>query len=121
MSSWAKFATLSSLITSKDISTASHTLDSKLHQTPILKLVADARAKGYDTVCLPLTTAKWKDRWVDMCLLPVGASIRDRDIAAEERAEAWRSDPTFLLDEVTMTRLGACLATLQYLYNNIIR
>jgi type II protein arginine methyltransferase len=105
MGSWDKFATLSALIASEDIVKESR-LQTYPYETSILKLVADARGKGYDTICLPLTTAKWKDRWTDMCLLPVG-SVRDRDVAAEERAEIWRSKPAFLLDEVTMSRLGA--------------
>ncbi|KAF9450345.1 PRMT5-domain-containing protein [Macrolepiota fuliginosa MF-IS2] len=39
-------------------------------ETPVLKLIREARNKGYETICLPLTTEKWKERWEGMCLLP---------------------------------------------------
>jgi protein arginine N-methyltransferase 5 len=105
MSSREKFATLSIAITSEEVLGSSQP-ENAVFETPVLKFAADARNKGYDTICLPLTTAEWKQRWTDMCLLPVG-SDRDRDMDAEARAEEWRSRPAFLPEEVTITRLGA--------------
>ncbi|EMD34129.1 hypothetical protein CERSUDRAFT_141621 [Gelatoporia subvermispora B] len=72
-------------------------------ETPVLQAAAEARAKGYDTICYPLTTDNWKTRWQDMCLLP-GEDVKDRN-ALEQRAEAWRAKPAFLRDEITVTRL----------------
>ncbi|CCM04304.1 uncharacterized protein FIBRA_06475 [Fibroporia radiculosa] len=64
---------------------------------------AKAQAKDYEAICCPLTTEKWKTRWREMCLLPAG-DIQDKE-SLERRAEAWRSRPGFLCDEVTITRL----------------
>ena len=42
-----------------------------------------------------------------MCIMPsTGAAGNEEVIAAEKAAEAWRKSPSFLLDEVTITRLG---------------
>lgn len=71
----------------------------------VLTLVADARDRGYDSVCLPLTTQKWRDRWTHMCLLPTGSDPHT-DMAAERLAEPWRSNPNFQRQEVTITHLG---------------
>ena len=74
-------------------------------KTPSQKATAEARAKGYDGICLPLTNDRWKARWRELCLLhPEG----NPDAAAlEQSAENWRAKPGFLRDEVTITRLGA--------------
>jgi type II protein arginine methyltransferase len=104
MSSWDRFCSLSTHISLKEFVQASAQGDTTYAST-VLKLVAETRSKGYDLICLPLTTEKWKSRWRDMCILPSG-SDRDRDVVAEERAEAWRANPAFMRDEVTMTRLG---------------
>ncbi|KAF8992848.1 PRMT5-domain-containing protein [Cyathus striatus] len=100
MTTWTPAATLATFLTLEDIVEASRT-DDKEYETPVLKLVVDARAKGYDVVCLPLTTDKWKTRWSDMCLED---SEKDKEAAAKA-AEAWRSNPAFRDDEVTITRL----------------
>lgn len=77
------------------------------HDTPALSLSADAQAKGYQAICLPLTTGKWRERWQNMCIMPsTGAAGNEEVIVAEKAAEAWRKSPSFLLDEVTITRLG---------------
>jgi protein arginine N-methyltransferase 5 len=55
---------------------------------------------------MPLTTDKWKTRWSEMCLLPIERSDQDKESAAKA-AEAWRLNPAFQRDEVTMTRIGA--------------
>lgn len=73
-------------------------------ETPILRTIADARAKDYAGVCCPLTTEAWRERWRGMCLLPMN-DAHDK-IAIERKAEAWRSTPAFERDEVTLTRLG---------------
>jgi type II protein arginine methyltransferase len=89
----------------------------------VLKLVEDAESKGYQSVCIPLTTQRWKARWEDMCLASPAPSTnlakkresrRDsrivnanqRDAKAEKRAEQWRLRPVFERDEVTITQIG---------------
>ncbi|KAI0049761.1 PRMT5-domain-containing protein [Auriscalpium vulgare] len=73
--------------------------------TPVLEAVAHAHTRGYDVVCLPLTTDKWRERWRRMCISTMGADELGEGAEAEARAEAWRANPVFELGEVTMTRL----------------
>jgi hypothetical protein len=77
--------------------------------SPVLTLVAQAAARGYESVALPLTTEPWKDRWHGMCVLSGAGEGEDRELDQENarRAEVWRTAPTFTRDEVTVTRLGA--------------
>jgi protein arginine N-methyltransferase 5 len=103
--SWDSSASISTLLTHSDIQKASNEPHTPDASTPILALSAQARSKGYDLVCLPLTTEKWKTRWTEMCLLPTGTALH-ADMAAEKRAEVWRANPGFLRDEVTITQLG---------------
>lgn len=110
MSSWDRFSTLSTFITLEEFTQLSAQNDTT-SESPVLKLVAETQSKGYDVICLPLTTEKWKKRWIDMCILP-SESDGDRDAHAETRAEAWRAGPAFLRDEVIMTRLGRLSALL---------
>lgn len=42
----------------------------QLPDTPVLQLIKGTRNKGYDAICLPLTTQNWRERWEGMCLLP---------------------------------------------------
>ncbi|KAJ7739774.1 shk1 kinase-binding protein 1 [Mycena maculata] len=102
--SWDSSASICTLLTLEDISKASHDPPTTATPTPVLALSAQARKKGYDLVCLPLTTDKWKKRWTEMCLLPSGTDL-GTDMAAERLAEAWRAKPGFLRDEVTITKL----------------
>ncbi|KAF8639417.1 hypothetical protein AX17_001507 [Amanita inopinata Kibby_2008] len=102
---WDIRATIATFLTLEDIEKASATLDHRQHATPVLKLISEARSKGYDIVCLPLTTDKWKQRWSEMCIQPSEISECERDAAAEKSAEEWRACPGFLKDEVTITRL----------------
>jgi protein arginine N-methyltransferase 5 len=104
MSSWNGSATISTFLTLEDLSDAPKNPEN-INQTPVLERLAEGHEKGYDAICIPLTTEKWKKRWSDMCLLPTG-SERDVQISTEQQAEAWRSKPCFLQDEVTITRLG---------------
>ncbi|KAF7327615.1 Protein arginine N-methyltransferase [Mycena kentingensis (nom. inval.)] len=97
----ASTTSVASLLTLPELALAAPTADAA---TPVLSLTSQARNKGYDLVCIPLTTEKWKKRWTEMCLLPNGADLA-ADMAAEKLAEAWRSKPSFLLDEVTITQL----------------
>jgi protein arginine N-methyltransferase 5 len=110
MANWEQLASISALLSQEDITIASGD-EFDGYASPMLKLVAEAHSKGFDYTCLPLTTPHWRDRWTEMCVLPSGKE-RDkaRDIAAEKRAEAWRSNPGFLKDEVNITRLGDFLA-----------
>jgi type II protein arginine methyltransferase len=104
MSSRDGFVTISTFLTLEELLDAQKNND-KNYETPVLEQLAVAHDKGYDSICIPLTTQKWKKRWSDMCLLPSG-SDRDTQNLAEQQAEAWRSKPCFLQDEVTITRLG---------------
>jgi type II protein arginine methyltransferase len=106
--SWsATRATIAAFYTLDDIQRASDSLGETKHATPVLKLVSESRSKGYDAVCMPLTTDKWRERWAQMC---IQSSEWEGDeqgsAAAERRAEEWRARPAFLKDEVTITRLG---------------
>ncbi|KAF9069256.1 PRMT5 arginine-N-methyltransferase-domain-containing protein [Rhodocollybia butyracea] len=92
---------------------------SEPYETVPLELISEAQTKGYDSVCLPLTTEAWRKRWTEMCLMPSDSvhpenrsreSRREsrllrRDSAVEKKAEAWRENPCFEWDEVTITRL----------------
>jgi len=77
------------------------------YETPILRLLSTSKARGYDTVCIPLTNEKWQARWKNMCLSPEDEG--EKDDSAERISEAWRSNPVFLSEEVNVTRLGACV------------
>jgi len=107
MPAWDPAAALSTCLTLQDISKASQFNNSFNAEktTPVLKLIETEAAKGYGKLCLPLTTEKWKERWSQMCLLPTESSEQDKETAART-AEAWRLNPAFERDEVTITRLG---------------
>ncbi|KAH9936058.1 PRMT5-domain-containing protein [Amylocystis lapponica] len=94
--------TFTSHVSLEDLAQVSVRSDSA-RENPILKVAADAHAKGYEATCLPLTNEKWKTRWRDMCLL-LTDDVQDKD-ALEHRAECWRSKPAFVRDEVTISRL----------------
>ncbi|KAF9266605.1 PRMT5-domain-containing protein [Marasmius fiardii PR-910] len=117
MSAWDPSATISARFNQSDIIRVSNSLDSA-HQTPVLQLTSEARSKGYDSICLPLTTDSWKKRWAGMCLLPESGDEKkkresrresrmfvSRDVTADKKAESWRENPCFELEEVTITRL----------------
>ena len=104
--SWNTGALIATYLTLEDISRAASALDQQQHPTPVLKLVSDARAQGYNAICLPITTDKWKQRWTEMCIQSSDLEEHERDMVAERRTEEWRARPSFLNDEVTMTRLG---------------
>lgn len=55
-------------------------------ETPVLQLIKEARNKGYETICLPLTTKKWKERWEGMCLLP-NPSASTSELEASQEVE----------------------------------
>ncbi|KAF8899935.1 shk1 kinase-binding protein 1 [Gymnopilus junonius] len=99
-SAWDPHATISTYLTLEDIAKTSN----EQYETPILKLVADSKQKGYKRLCIPLTTEKWKKRWSEMCLLPMGVTPESKESAALA-AETWRLNPGFRKDEVTITRL----------------
>jgi len=102
----APFATLATTVTHEDILEKAAQGHGP-HDTPVLSLSSEAQAKGYQAICLPLTTGKWWERWRNMCIMPsTGAADNEEVIVAEKEAEAWRKSPSFLLDEVTITRLG---------------
>jgi protein arginine N-methyltransferase 5 len=99
-----RWATLATVLTTEDVADAIGAPDSN-SETPVLRLAAEARAKGYDTLSLPITTEKWRKRWAEMCLVGVDATDTEEQ-AATRAAEAWRLRPGFLKDEVTISRLG---------------
>lgn len=96
-------ATVATHLSLDDIARAAVDRDPNF-ETPILRLLSDSKAKGYDTVCVPLTNDKWRTRWKKMCLSPEDEA--DKDESAERISEAWRSNPVFLSEEVNVTRLG---------------
>jgi len=100
----AEWATVATCLTHEDIADAIRSPSAE-YETPVLQLIAEARNKNYDTVSLPLTTDKWKKRWTEMCIMSLDATEAEKEAAAE-KAEAWRSMPSFMSDEVTMSRLG---------------
>lgn len=100
---WVPSAPLAGVISSEDISTASVNQDPAF-QSPVLKLLSQSKAKGYDIACIPLTNEKWRTRWKHMCLSPDTGEEKDEN--AERISEAWRSNPVFQKDEVNITRLG---------------
>lgn len=99
-------ASLASCFTFDDISQASARTNGS-DKTPVLKLIKESHAKGYDFVSIPLTTPKWRERWRNMCIVPsASADVTEETAAIEQQAEAWRKAPSFLLEEVTISRLG---------------
>lgn len=99
-------AGLASCFSFEDISQASARTDGS-DKTPVLKLIRESQTKGYDFVCLPLTTPKWRERWRNMCIVPsASANDADENATAEQQAEAWRKAPSFLHEEVTISTLG---------------
>jgi type II protein arginine methyltransferase len=99
-------AALASCFTYDDISQAS-TRTNGSDKTPVLKLIKESHAKGYDFICIPLTTPKWRERWRNMCIVPSASTDGTEETATiEQQAEAWRKAPSFLLEEVTISRLG---------------
>jgi len=98
-------ATVAGHLSLEDIASAAADRDPS-YETPILRLLSTSKAKGYDTVCIPLTNEKWQARWKGMCLSPEDEAAKD--VGAERVSEAWRSNPAFLREEVNVTRLGAC-------------
>ncbi len=99
------FASISTFLTHEDIAKASTDLKQP-NQTPVLKVVSEAQTKGYEQVCIPLTTENWKNRWKGMCLMPSEENEGERNTEAAKRAEAWRGGHSYNRDEVTITRLG---------------
>jgi protein arginine N-methyltransferase 5 len=75
-------------------------------ETPILRLLAQASARGYESMCLPLTTDTWRARWHSMCVLSGAPEVEEADKENAMRAEIWRNAPAFNSNEVTVTRLG---------------
>ncbi|KAH9972795.1 PRMT5 arginine-N-methyltransferase-domain-containing protein [Lactifluus volemus] len=65
---------------------------------PGVSFIDDARSRAYDTVCVPLTTAKWRDRWRDMCII-TSEHHGERVESTERHAETWRANPAFELGE----------------------
>ena len=75
------------------------------HHAPFQHCLQDATSKGYESVCLPLTTENWKLRWEGMCLLPAEGGSNDASKACARAAELWRQRPCFLPDEVALRHL----------------
>ena len=115
-------ATVATHISLDDIANASADRDPN-YETPILRLLSASKAKGYDTVCIPLTNEKWRERWKKMCLSPEDEA--EKDDSAERVSEAWRSNPVFLREEVNVTRLGAwaesskCTLGIHFYHRNV--
>ncbi len=101
MTSWENPVPVATFLSSSDLETRSQ------RGSQDTSLINDARSRTYDAVCIPLTTAKWMERWRGMCVI---SSERDeRAERSELRAETWRANPVFELGEVSITRLGMSL------------
>lgn len=97
MTSWENPVPVAVFFSSSDLENRSPR-DSQVHP-----LIDDAISRTYDAVCVPLTTAKWMERWRGMCV--ISSEPDERPEGSELRAETWRANPAFQLGEVTMTRL----------------
>ncbi|KAI3618068.1 shk1 kinase-binding protein 1 [Moniliophthora roreri] len=118
MSAWDPSASISTNISLSDIRRVANSPDPN-YETPILQLISESKSKGYNNICLPLTTDAWKERWSDMCILPDASGdekkkresrresrmFLSRDVVADKKAEVWRESPCFEREEVTITRL----------------
>lgn len=98
MTSWENPVPVAAFFSSSDLENGSPP------DSQVRPLIEDARSRTYDAVCIPLTTAKWMERWRGMCVM--SSEPDERPEGSEVRAESWRANPVFELGEVTMTRLG---------------
>jgi type II protein arginine methyltransferase len=80
---------------------------------PALELRGQSIAESYDSLCLPLTTEKWKSDWMRMCLQP-GDKRESKRFAsdAQKETEKWRKNPVFEKDHVTISTLRTLLGFL---------
>jgi type II protein arginine methyltransferase len=102
MTSWENPVPVAAFISSADLQARTQS-----DPPPEVSFIDDARSREYDTVCVPLTNVKWRDRWRDMCIIT--SEHHNETVETTERhAETWRANPAFELGEVTMTRLGIC-------------
>lgn len=104
MTSWENLVPVAALLSPSDLENRS------LQDSRNTPFIDDARSRMFDVVCAPLTTAKWRERWREMCVIVSPGPDRDgeRGESSEIRAENWRANPAFELGEVTMTHLGMC-------------
>ena len=68
----------------------------------------------YDQVCLPLTNAKWQERWERLCLRPMDEDeangqpderlAKERE-ALDQEADTWRREGGLKREEVVISRL----------------
>lgn len=112
-SSTFSMTTVAGHISLDDIASAAADRDSHF-ETPILQLLSNSKVKGYDTVCIPLTNEKWRERWRKMCLSPDDEA--EKDEGAERASEAWRSNPVFLREEINVTRLCESADSSEYFF-----
>lgn len=90
------------------------------NNTVTSKCRALANADGYDGIVMELANARWRERWVRLCLqvtseedtaLPRSSSRAsflippsvEQDTHTRSEAETWRADPHFLRSEVNIT------------------
>ena len=64
----------------------------------------------YDAVCVPLTNAKWRQRWDELCTRPMDEEDpTEEQLAARERidweADVWRKEGGLNRDELVVSRL----------------
>jgi protein arginine N-methyltransferase 5 len=98
MTSWENPVPVAAFFSSSDLENSSP------RDSQVPPLIVNARSRTYDAVCIPLTTAKWMERWRGMCV--ISSEPDERPEGSDHRAETWRANPVFQLGEVTMTRLG---------------
>ncbi|KZS92654.1 PRMT5-domain-containing protein [Sistotremastrum niveocremeum HHB9708] len=78
--------------------------EEKPDTSALFQIIEETRSSRYDSVCIPLTNDKWRQRWHEMCI--VEDETKPRDPSAEQKAELWRSGVVaFKREEVIPTTL----------------
>lgn len=115
---WSLTSSVARLITLEEIDKSSQSDLDRISST-VSRLKGEARTH-FDTVAIPITNEKWRERWRSMCVSQVGnvldgleaeggnddKTMTDEEREKEERAERWRSCPSFLREECNMVGLG---------------
>ncbi|KAF8573487.1 PRMT5-domain-containing protein [Ramaria rubella] len=77
--------------------------DGSSEKSPVQTLLADAQAKAYNCICIPLTNENWRARWREMCI--PNRSQASNTLLVQQHAEAWRDGAGFKREEVLLNRL----------------
>lgn len=115
---WSLTSPVARLITLEEIGKSSQS-ELDVISSSVSRLKGEVRTH-FDTVAIPITNEKWRERWRSMCVSQVGnildgldaedggddKTMTDEEREKEERAERWRSCPSFLREECNMVGLG---------------